>query len=581
MNMKLLKEFVSYYKPHMRLFIIDMICAFLASLCDLFYPMIARNISNKYIFLPHDTAIRTVLIWGGVLLLIYIAKAIFSYVMQNWGHVMGVRMQGDMRRDFFRRMQKLPISFFDENKTGTLMSRMINDLMDISEFAHHGPEFLFLSTISLVGAFIMLTTINIPLALIAVAIVPIMICYALFARKNMTLAFKRTREAIGEVNASVETSVSGIRVTRSYTNEKYENAKFDRENDRFIKARSSAFKYFGLFHSGMTFFNDMIYLTGLVAGGLFYVNGKINEGDLIAYLLYITMFLKPINNFISLFQQVQEGMTGLARFSEIMSKETEKDSENAKVLENPKGDILFDDVSFRYQNSDHADGEMVIEHLTIDIPHGKTIALVGPSGGGKTTLCNLIPRFYDTSGGRILIDGIDVRDITLESLRRCIGTVAQDVFLFNGTIRENIAFGDPDATDEQIIEAAKKANIHDYIMTLENGYSTNVGERGLKLSGGQKQRISIARIFLKNPAVLILDEATSALDNATEMLIQDSLFELAKGRTCIVVAHRLSTVKNADEIIVLDADGVKERGTHEELLKKNGMYAELYRYQFK
>ncbi|MBQ9949862.1 MAG: ABC transporter ATP-binding protein [Clostridia bacterium] len=579
--MKLIKKFISYYKPHKKLFIIDMLCAFAAALCDLVYPMIARKITNEYIFLPENTAVRTIVVWASVLLVIYLLKALFSFVVQNWGHVMGARIQGDMRKDMFRHLQKLPVSFFDEHRTGTIMSRMINDLMDVSELAHHGPENVFLSTITLIGAFIVLSSINIYLTLIIFTVVPLMILYAVSTRRNMSAAFKRTREEMAEINAAVETSVSGIRVTRSYTNEVTENHNFDVRNTRFVKARSSAFKYMGVFHSGMTFFNDLMYLVGITAGGIFFVKGIIDGGDLVAYLLYITMLLKPINNFVTLFQQIQEGMTGLTRFNEIMIQLPEQEDKSAVALTNPKGHIRFSNVSFRYNNSDSAEGEAVIKNLSLEIPQGKTVALVGPSGGGKTTLCNLIPRFYDVTEGSISIDGTDIRNLTLDSLRKSVGTVAQDVFLFNGTIRENIAFGNPDASEEEIIDAAKKANIHDYIMTLEHGYDSYVGERGLKLSGGQKQRVSIARIFLKNPAILILDEATSALDNATEMLIQDGLARLAVGRTCLVVAHRLSTVKNADEIIVLDSTGVVERGTHDTLLASGGVYSELYKYQFK
>lgn len=579
--MKLIKKFISYYKPHKKLFIIDTICSLIVALCDLIYPMIARDITNKYIHFPQDRAIRLIVVWGAVLLLIYIVKALLSFVVQNWGHVMGARIQGDMRRDMFIHLQSLPISYFDNHQTGKIMSRMVNDLMDVSELAHHGPENAFLSMIKFVGAFIILAKINIWLTLIIFAIIPFMLFYAICTRKNLVNAFKRTREEVAAINAAVETSISGIRVTRSYTNEKKEIENFNKRNATFVKVRSNAFKYMGLFQSGMTFFNDIMYLTGIIAGGIFYITGKINSGDLIAYLLYITLFLKPINEFVALYQQIQEGMTGLVRFNEIMVEEPEKQLTNAIELNNPVGDIKFEHVTFRYHNADSSEDYNVINDLSMNINHGKTVALVGPSGGGKTTLCNLITRFYDITEGKITVDGYDIKDLTLGSLRKAIGLVAQDVFLFNGTIKENIAFGDSDATDEQIIEAAKKANIHDYIMTLENGYDSCVGERGVKLSGGQKQRISIARVFLKNPSILILDEATSALDNATEMLIQDGLNKLAEGRTCLIVAHRLSTVKNADEIIVLDSNGVVERGTHSELLEKNGMYAELYKYQFK
>lgn len=576
--MHMLKRFVSYYKPHRKLFTIDMICAFFVAVADLFYPMIARNIINVYV---PDQNLRLLLIWAAVLLGIYIAKALLNYVVQYWGHMVGVNIQADMRKDMFRHLQKLPFSFFDENKTGTIMSRIINDLMDVSELAHHGPEDIFLSTIMLIGSFIMLANINLALTLIVFAVLPFMVFYAIKTRGMMRDAFRETRVEVAEVNSNVETSVAGMRVSRSYTASSHENAKFDEANGRFKIARGKAYRAMGVFHSGMGFFNDFMYLVVLVSGGLFFYFGKINIGDFAAYLLYISMFLKPVQRFVNLFEQIQNGMTGFQRFAEIMdeSEEEESGSIEAHDLE---GYIAFKDVSFRYSNSDVADSDSrVIDQLSINIDKGKTVALVGPSGGGKTTLCNLIPRFYELDEGSITIDGIDIRDLTRLSLRQNIGIVAQDVFLFNGTIRENIAYGNLDATDEEIIEAAKKAYIHEHIMTLENGYETGVGERGVKLSGGQKQRISIARVFLKNPSILILDEATSALDNATEMLIQGALTALSKGRTCIVVAHRLSTIKNADEIIVLTRDGVEERGSHEALIKNNALYASLYQYQFR
>ena len=576
--MHLVKRFIAYYKPHRKLFAIDMACAFIVAVCDLFYPIIAGNIIDDYV--PNQN-LRMLLIWSGVLLGIYLVKAVLNYIIQYWGHVVGVRIQGDMRRDMFRHMQKLPFAFFDENKTGTLLSRMVNDLQDVSELAHHGPEDLFLSLIMLVGSFIILAGTDLLLTVIIFAFLPVMVFVAAKLRRGMQDAFRATRVEVGEVNANVETAIAGMRVSRSYTAASHENRKFDSANERFKAARGRAYREMGKFNSSMTLFNDLLYLVVLLAGGLFFYYKRISIGDFTKYILFITMFLKPINRLVSIFEQLQNGMTGFQRFIEIMDQKDETDTGTISA-ESLKGDIAFDHVSFRYENSDAADAESkVIHDLSLRIAPGKTVALVGPSGGGKTTICNLIPRFYEADAGVISIDGIDIRDLTRESLRRNIGIVAQDVFLFNGTIRENIAYGNLDATEEEIIEAAKKAHIHDYIMTLDHGYETGVGERGVKLSGGQKQRISIARVFLKNPSILILDEATSALDNATEMLIQQALNDLSKGRTCIVVAHRLSTIRNADEIIVLTRDGIAERGTHAELIAAGCIYAELYQYQFR
>ena len=576
--MHLVKRFIAYYKPHRKLFAIDMACAFIVAVCDLFYPIIAGNIIDDYV--PNQN-LRMLLIWSGVLLGIYLVKAVLNYIIQYWGHVVGVRIQGDMRRDMFRHMQKLPFAFFDENKTGTRLSRMVNDLQDVSELAHHGPEDLFLSLIMLVGSFIILAGTDLLLTVIIFAFLPVMVFVAAKLRRGMQDAFRATRVEVGEVNANVETAIAGMRVSRSYTAASHENRKFDSANERFKAARGRAYREMGKFNSSMTLFNDLLYLVVLLAGGLFFYYKRISIGDFTKYILFITMFLKPINRLVSIFEQLQNGMTGFQRFIEIMDQKDETDTGTISA-ESLKGDIAFDHVSFRYENSDAADAESkVIHDLSLRIAPGKTVALVGPSGGGKTTICNLIPRFYEADAGVISIDGIDIRDLTRESLRRNIGIVAQDVFLFKGTIRENIAYGNLDATEEEIIEAAKKAHIHDYIMTLDHGYETGVGERGVKLSGGQKQRISIARVFLKNPSILILDEATSALDNATEMLIQQALNDLSKGRTCIVVAHRLSTIRNADEIIVLTRDGIAERGTHAELIAAGGIYAGLYQYQFR
>ncbi len=572
----MIKQFLSYYKPHRKLFFADLFCALLVACCDLFYPMIAKNIINDYV---PNRQLSLLLIWAGVLVGIYLLKAGLNYFIQYWGHIVGVRMQAAMRSDMFRKLQKLPFSFFDENKTGSLISRMVNDLMDISELAHHGPEDLFLSIILLVGSFTILCTINPLLTVIIYAALPIVVFFAIRLRRDMRGAFKETREKIAEVNATVENSIAGIRVSRAYTAGEKEEEKFADCNNSFQKARATAYRVMAKFFSGMDLMMDLLYVIVLVAGGLFYFNGQINEGEFAAYLLYINMFLGPVKKLVQFFEQFQNGMSGFERFSQIMAEPEEPETGRLE-LPRLEGEIAFENVRFQYKPLE-GEGRLILQDLSLRIPKGKTVALVGPSGGGKTTLCHLIPRFYEIGSGAITIDGHDIRDLTRLALRRSIGIVAQDVFLFTGTIRENIAYGNLDATEEEIITAAKRANIHDAVMQMENGYDTYVGERGVKLSGGQKQRISIARAFLKNPPILILDEATSALDNATEMLIQQSLEELSEGRTSIIVAHRLSTIKNADEIIVITDEGIKEQGTHEALLQKGGLYAELYAYQFK
>ncbi|ELC8425708.1 ABC transporter ATP-binding protein [Clostridium perfringens] len=564
----MLKRFILYYKPYKKLFILDLLAAFLVSACDLFYPMITRNIINDVI---PNKQIKLLFVFAIVLTLIFLIKAGLNYFMQYWGHVVGVRMQADMRRDLFDKLQDMPNKYFDNNKTGVIMSRIINDLLDISELAHHGPEDLFISLVMLVGSFIILCTINVPLTIITFAIIPFLLFYTIHKRNKMKKAFKETRVKTGEVNATIENSISGVRVTKSFGNKSYEMEKFDKSNGIFKKAREHAYKAMAEYFSGMFFLVDMLELIVLIAAGYFTYLGKINVGDFAAYLLYIKMFLQPIRKLINFNEMFQNGMSGFERYEEIMNEENEKEIPNAKDLKDVKGKITIKDVTFRYDNK-----ESILENFNLDIEAGKMVALVGPSGGGKTTICNLIPRFYDYESGQIFIDDVDISTVTLKSLRENIGIVQQDVFLFTGTIKENIMYGNPNATDEEVIEAAKNACLHDFIMGLEDGYDTFIGERGVKLSGGQKQRISIARVFLKNPAILILDEATSALDNVTEYEIQKALEELSKDRTTLVVAHRLSTVKNSDEIVVLTDKGIEERGTHEELMKLGGVYSNLH-----
>lgn len=546
-----------------------MAAAFLLSVCTMIYPLITRQMLID--FIP-NREVKLLVIWAAVLLGIYLVKYFLNYFVTYYGHVMGVDMQATMRRDVFSHLETLPLSYFDDNKTGTIMSRIINDLMDVSELAHHGPEDLFLSIVMLVGSFIVMGSIYMPLTLIIYSLLPFMVFFALKKQKKMKDAFAASKKEVGEVNATLENSISGIRVSKAYTNSQREKELFERGNSRFVGARSLAYKAMAEFYSGMNLGMDVLRVAMYVAGGLFVFYGKIDIADFTAFSLYISLFISPIERLVGFIEQYQNGMTGFRRFIEIMDCKPESDKPGASLLENVKGDVSFENVSFSYP-----DGKKVLDGLSFDIEAGKTLALVGPSGGGKTTICHLIPRFYEVCGGRITIDGHDTRDVTLESLRKNIGIVSQDVFLFDSTIYDNIAYGCPDATREQIERASELANISDYIASLPEGYDTLVGERGVRLSGGQKQRIAIARVFLKNPPILILDEATSALDNVTEMLIQKSLSELCRGRTTIVVAHRLTTVKNADEILVITDDGIAERGTHTDLLEYGGIYAGLWR----
>lgn len=569
----MIRRFIAYYKPHRRLFLLDLISAFFISVCDLFYPIITRDMLND--FIPNHE-MRLLFIWAFVLLVIYIIKALLGYFVQYYGHLVGVYMQADMRRDIFIHLQKLPFSYYDEHETGKIMSRMINDLQDIAELAHHGPEDLFISLIMMIGAFAYLCTINVSLTIIIFIFIPILIFFCMQIRKSMTAAFMESRVKVAVVNANLENSISGIRVSKAFTNDTFEVDKFQKGNRAFVKAREKAYKAMGHFYSGSNFIIDLLNVVVLVAGGYYTFQGWINYGDFVAYMLFINQFINPIKKLINFMEQFQNGMTGFQRFCEIVDEPIEEESAAAHELKNIKGEITFDHVSFHY-----ADGKEVLNDVSLHIKPGEKLALVGPSGGGKTTICHLIPHFYPLDQGTIAIDGQNLRDLTFASLRKNIGIVQQDVFLFNGSIKENIAYGDLGASEEAIIETAKRANIHDYVMTLPNGYDTNIGERGVKLSGGQKQRLSIARVFLKNPPILILDEATSALDNTTEILIQEALDELCKGRTTLVVAHRLSTIKNADEIVVITGGEVREQGTHEELLAQNGIYHKLYESQFR
>ena len=563
----MLKEFIKYYKPYKKLFILDLLAAFTVALCDLVYPMITRSIMNDVV--PNKD-VRMLSVFAITLLIIFIAKAGLNYFMQYWGHVVGVRMQGDMRSYVFTHLQKLPNTYFNNNKSGVIMSRIINDLMEISELAHHGPEDLFISIVMFLGSFFILLGINVQLTLIVFAILPIIVIYSISQRKKMNKAFKKTRVKTGDVNATLENSIAGMKVTKSFCTEKEELEKFNKSNSIFKKAREASYKVMGQYFSGMFLLIDILELVVLIVAGYFTYMDYITLGDFTAYLLYVKMFIQPLRKLIKFTEQYQNGMTGFERFMEIINEDIEKESENPVELEDVKGNIDIENVSFTYE-----DDNEIFKNLSLSIEAGKTIALVGPSGGGKTTLCNLIPRFFEFDEGDIKIDGVSVKDVSLKSLRENIGVVAQDVFLFTGTVKENITIGKTNATDEEIIDACKKASIHDFIMTLPNQYDTYIGERGVKLSGGQKQRISIARIFLKNPPIIILDEATSALDNVTEKEIQKSLEELGKDRTNLVVAHRLSTIKNADEIIVLTENGIEERGTHNELIEKNGVYSKL------
>lgn len=568
------KRFLSYYKPHWVVFALDMLASFFVSLIGVFYPVFTRKIVGE--FTSQTISARVIWTSGIVLLALYIVRMFLNYFIQYKGHEMGVKMQAEMRRDMFERLQGLPYGFYDDHKTGKIMSRMTNDLFEISELAHHGPENIIVSSITIIVSFIYLSTISIYLTLILFSCAPVLFIITVSLRKRMKNAFDESREAISEINASTESSISGIRTVKAFSNDGIEMEKFEKGNSLYVGARKKAYNAMGWFHSSTNFVANVFNVVILIAGGFLLSNGTIDVADYSAFIVSVGLFITPVSQLISFMEQFQDGASGFKRFIEIMDTKPEEDAEDAVPLESVEGEIEFKNVS-----CDYGTDKDVLHGVSLTIEKGKTFALVGPSGGGKTTICHLIPRFYETCGGDIYIDGKNTKKLTLASLRRSIGIVQQDVYLFNATIKENILYGKPDATDEEVIEAAKHANIHDFIVSLEKGYDTEVGERGVKLSGGQKQRLSIARVFLKNPPILILDEATSALDTATEIMIQNSLDELCKGRTTIVVAHRLSTVKGADVIAVIEDGRVTEKGTHGELLSIGGTYAGLYNSQLR
>ena len=569
----MLKRFMKYYQPHKKLFALDMGASLLVALTGIVYPIVTRTMLNDLI---PNRKYQMIVVFGLTLLVIYGIRMMLNYFIQYQGHMMGVKIQAQMRSDMFNHLEKLPYKFYDERETGKIMSRMTNDLMDISELAHHGPENVLICTISILVSFFYLTTIHFGMTMIVFCCVPFLAVASLVLRKKMRQAFMESRQAIAQINAALESSISGIRVTKAFTNAKKESKKFEEGNKSFISARKLSYQAMGQFHSSTAFITDIFNVVILISGGLLMYDGQINFADYSAFVVSINLFLSPVNTLINFMEQYQNGVTGFSRFLEIMDSEPEKDAEGAVDIGKVEGKIVFEDVSYGYDEE-----KDVLKHVNLTIEKGKTFALVGPSGGGKTTICHLIPHFYDIDSGKIFIDGKEIHEVTMESLRRNIGIVQQDIYLFNASIRENILYGKLDATEEEVIEAAKRANIHDYIMTLESGYDTQIGERGVRLSGGQKQRLSIARVFLKNPPILILDEATSALDNTTEILIQQALDELCKGRTTLVVAHRLSTIKNADEIAVIADGNIVEQGDHETLIAKNGMYADLYQLQFR
>ena len=575
----MLKRFIAYYKPHKFMFAMDMLASLMISVIGMVYPIVTRRMLNDLI---PNKKFRAVVFAGLIVLGLYVLRLLLRYFVQYYGHMVGTAMQAQMRRDMFAHLERLPFSFYDDNETGKIMTRLTSDLFDICELAHHGPENLIISTVMIIGSFIYLCTINIWLTLIIFACVPLLLFVSMRLRRRMRDAFADRRKSNAVINAAIESSISGIRVTKAYSNAEKEMEKFEVGNSQFVDACRRAYRAMAAFHSTSSFITDVFNVIILIAGGIFLYAGKIDFADYSAFIVSVNLFISPITTLINFMEQYQNGVTGFERFCEIMDVEPEKEAPDARDIGRAEGDIALENVEFSYESHDpDVQSAEVLHGVSLHIPKGSTLALVGPSGGGKTTICHLIPHFYPLNGGRITVDGNDINGITLDSLRRNIGIVQQDVFLFNGSIRDNILYGRLDATEEEVEEAARRANIHDWVMTLEHGYDTEIGERGVRLSGGQKQRLSIARVFLKDPAILILDEATSALDNTTEILIQQALDELCRGRTTIVVAHRLSTIRSADMIAVISDGRVAEEGTHEELMKKDGVYAGLYRLQFR
>lgn len=571
--MHTLKKFIQYYAPYKGVFFLDLICAAVISLVDLAFPQILRTLTKTLFTESSDAILRVLTPITLVLFVMYVIQAGCKYYVSYQGHMMGAHMERDMRQQLFDHYEKLSFSYYDQNNSGQMMSKLVSDLFDISEFAHHGPENLFISLIKIVGSFVFLFLINWKLAIPLLVLVAFMLVFSYGQNKKMQATFMDNRRKIGNLNSSLQDTLAGIRVVQSFANEDIEREKFKKSNQGFLISKNANYRCMGSFTGGNLFFQGMMYLMTLVFGGWLIAHGQMEPEDLAMYALYIGIFISPIQILVELTEMMQKGLSGFRRFLDVVETEPEiVDAEDAEPLDNTKGHVRYENVSFHYNDDD----SLVLDNVSFDIPAGKSIALVGPSGSGKTTICSLLPRFYDVTGGSITIDGKNVRRLTLQSLRNQIGLVQQDVYLFCGSIRENIAYGRPDASMDEIVEAAKKANIHEFIMGLPDGYETFVGERGTRLSGGQKQRISIARVFLKNPSILILDEATSALDNESERFIQQSLEELAKDRTTITIAHRLSTIRNADEILVVAESGIAERGTHEELLEKGGIYAHYY-----
>ena len=574
--MKIIKKFISYYQPYKVLFFADMFCALLISLIDLSFPQLLKFFNNNLFQQDSSIIINSLSLIAFAFVGMYLLRFCCQYFITSWGHIMGARMESDMRQDLFNHFQRLPFSYYDKNNTGEMMSKIVSDLFDISELAHHGPENIFISLLKIIGSFILLSMINSKLTLILFIITLIMIAFSYLQNRKMHKVFMDNRKKIATVNARVQDSLSGIRIVKSFANEEIEEAKFSDSNLEFLSSKESSYNMMGIYQAGNSFFQGLLYTAVIIAGGFLIASNSMQIADLAIYALYIGILISPIEVLINSTEQFQKGYASFKRFVDILDETPEiLNSPNAIDLTTVNGKIAFENVSFYYDKTNE-----VLNNVNLQIPAGKTIALVGPSGGGKTTLCSLIPRFYDVNSGQITIDDIDIKAVTLKSLRNAIGIVQQDVYMFAGTVLENISYGNPTATFEEIVAAAKKANIHDFIMSLAEGYNSHVGEHGVKLSGGQKQRLAIARVFLKNPPILILDEATSALDNESEQHIQKSLEELATNRTTIVIAHRLSTIKNADEIIVINDNGIQEQGTHEKLLTQNGLYAKYYNMQF-